>query len=304
MHDLDPDSSAPNDERDQKAGHHGHREDQDPDLRRIIGQLQADKIGHRIESDDGAVLEPHVLTETQVDALHPLKASLSDHPRIQREDGLRPARVHSGITFVNVHRHRGVIGGGKCRREKRAVKLLCWGQQPFDGDLILAAFVGIGKAARGRIKPHRTRRQQCLQILGLPLQCLSARLPVGERHGERRGVSVPEQVQPHPTNPERIIDLQSVGLPDVGSEFILGLVVDIGSESHGLAVGQKIRREAIDAHAHREQLRAVDCRARPECVESGGRSRTEPRAAVGDDDDIALVAVELAGGQRHQQADQ
>ena len=52
------------------------------------------------------------------------------------------------------------------------------------------------------------------------------------------------------------------------------------------------------------QRGAVDGVARPERVERGRRCRAEPRAAVGDDDDIALVAEQLSRGDRDEQAEQ
>ena len=101
-----------------------------------------------------------------------------------------------------------------------------------------------------------------------------------------------------------MVDLQPVGPPTAAGEIAAGLVVDVRGERRGLPRRQIVRLEVVDAQADRVQRRAVDGVAGPERVEGGGRCRAEAGSAVGDDDDVALVTEQLAGGHRDQQAQQ
>ena len=70
------------------------------------------------------------------------------------------------------------------------------------------------------------------------------------------------------------------------------------------AVRQIVRLEVVDAQADRVQRGAVDGVAGPERVERGRRRGAEARPAVGDHDDVALVAEQLARRDRDQQSQQ
>ena len=78
----------------------------------------------------------------------------------------------------------------------------------------------------------------------------------------------------------------------------------LAANDQRLPARQVVRVEVVDPQADRVQRGAVDGVARPERVERGRRRRAEARAAVGDDDDVALVAEQLAGGHRDEQAEQ
>ena len=177
-------------------------------------------------------------------------------------------------------------------------------EQALDRDLVLAALAGVGIGAAGRVEAHRARRQEGDLVVGPPLQRLRAGLAVGEGDGERRGVAVALQVDPVAADPQRVVDLQPVRPPGVGGQVGAGLVVDVRGERHGLTGRQVVGLEVVDPQADRIQRGAVDGVARPERVERRGRRRAEAGAAVGDDDDVALVAEQLSGGHRDEQAEQ
>ena len=125
-----------------------------------------------------AVVEADLLAGAQVDPLHLRQPALVDQPRIQREQRLRPPGVQPGVAAVDVDGHRGVVQRREARRQQRAVELLGRREQPLDGDLVLAALVGVGIGAAGRVDPHHARRQQGQRVLGPPLHglaCGSAR---------------------------------------------------------------------------------------------------------------------------------
>ncbi len=83
-----------------------------------------------------------------------------------------------------------------------------------------------------------------------------------------------------------------------------GLVVDVGGERRGLPGRQVVCLKVVDPQANRVQRGAVDGVAGPERVERGRGRRAEAGTAVGDDDDVALVAEQLSGGHRDEQAEQ
>ena len=184
------------------------------------------------------------------------------------------------------------------------MQLLGRREQSLDRDLMLAALVGVGIGAAGRVEPHHPRRQQGDRIVRPPLHGLGAGLPVGEGDGERRRVAVALQVHPVTADPQRFVDLQVVRPPRVGVEVGARLVVDVGGKGQRLAGRQVVRVEVVDAQADRMQRGAVDGVARPERVECRRRRRAEAGSAVGDDDDVALVAEQLADRHRDEQAEQ
>ncbi len=106
------------------------------------------------------VVEAYLLAGAQVDPVHLRQPALVDQPRIQREQRLRPPGVQSGVAAVDVDGHRGVVQRRVARRQQRAVELFGRRQQSLDGDLMLAAFVGVGVGARGRVDADHARRQQ------------------------------------------------------------------------------------------------------------------------------------------------
>ncbi len=78
----------------------------------------------------------------------------------------------------------------------------------------------------------------------------------------------------------------------------------LAAKESGLPGRQVVRVEVVDPQADRVQRGAVDGVAGAERVERGRRGRAEARSAVGDHDDVALVAEQLADGDRDQQAEQ
>ena len=222
---------------------------------------------------------------------------------VEVEQRLRPAGVQPGVAAVDVDRDRGVVHGGELRRQQLAVHLLGGREQPGDRDLALTPFVG-GIEARRRVETQRARRQQALRVVRLELNCLGPLLPVRERHGEGGGIAMALQVHPVAADPQRMVDLQPVGLPGAGLQIGPGLVVDIRRERGGLPRRQVLGLKVVDPDAHRVQRGAVHVVAGPEGVVGRRRCRAESGPAVGDDDDIALVAEQLAdrdGGQQAQQ---
>ena len=143
-------------------------------------------------------------------------------------------------------------------------------EQSLDRDLMLPPLGGVGVAAGRRIDPHDTRGQQGLRILGSPLHGLAALLAIGEGHREGRRVSVALQVDPVAADPQRMVDLEPVGLPIAGLQMVAHLVVDVRDEGLGLPIGQIVGLEVVDPHAHRVQGGAVDGVAGPEGVERRG----------------------------------
>ena len=101
-----------------------------------------------------------------------------------------------------------------------------------------------------------------------------------------------------------MVDLEPVRPPGVAVQVRAALVLDVGRERQRLPRRQVARVEVVDLHADRMKRRAVDGVARAERIEGGRRCRAEPGPAVGDDDDVALVAEQLARRDGHQQADQ
>ena len=303
-HDPNPDPAPAHHQRHQQPGHHRQREHQHPHLGGVVGDLHVDERHRAVEPDDGAVVEPGLLAGAQVDPRLLGEPVLVDEPRVQREQRLRPPGVQPGVAAVDVDGHGRVVQRREARRQQRAVELLGRREQALDGDLVLAALVGIGVGAAGRVDADHARRQQGHRVVGPPLQRLGAGLPVGEGDGERRGVAVALQVHPVAADAQRLVDLEPVRPPGVGVQVGAGLVVDVGGERDGLPGRQVVRLEVVDPQADRVQRRAVDGVAGPERVERGGRRRAEAGTAVGDDDDVALVAEQLSGGHRDEQAEQ
>ena len=82
--------------------------------------------------------------------------------------------------LVDVDGHGRVVQRREARRQQRAVELLGRREQALDGDLVLAALVGVGIGAAGRVEPHHARRQQGDRVVGPPLQVCVRVCPSGK----------------------------------------------------------------------------------------------------------------------------
>ena len=148
------------------------------------------------------------LARAQVHPRHLGQPLLVDQPRVEGEQRLRPPGVQPGVAAIDVDGHRRVVQRREARRQQGAVQLLGRREQALDRDLVLAALVGVGICAAGRVEPHHARRQQGYRIVGPPLHGLGPGLPVGEGDGERRRVAVALQVHPVAADPQRFVDLR------------------------------------------------------------------------------------------------
>ena len=156
--DPNPDPAPPDHQRHQQPGHHRQREHQHPYLGGVVGHLHVDERHRAVEPDDGAVVETGRLARAEVDPRLLGQPALLDQPRIEGEQRLRPAGVQAGVALVDVDGDGGIVERREARRQQRAVQLLGRREQALDGDLVLAAFagIGIGAAPAGRTASRPT----------------------------------------------------------------------------------------------------------------------------------------------------
>ena len=137
-----------------------------------------------------------------------------------------------------------------------------------------------------------------------PLERLGAGLTVRERDGECRRVSVSLQVHTIAGDPQWVVHLDGRVPPGIGLEVVACLVRDVRGEHLGLTGLEVVGLEILHTYTQRGHAGAVEAQTGDEGVEHCRRGGAEPGAVVGDDDAIALVAEQLARGDRDQQSDQ